>query len=318
MISRDDMLELTRRMTPSRTCISRIAGSYMDREGNEEGTFHIHFGKLSESEKKKNLEIAKAIPFAETNVQLKEYAFPIGRERKESMWQLLMALRERELKDDGLLNVLYEVLAEKYEAHSDYAIYVFYGTYDIPKKGTDKEWLEGSEEVYSFIIGAIAPLVGEYEPGKPEFGFLFPAFSDRSANPERIDIFHVNPEREQTELLYRILHNEKRPAVRLQMIVDAFEMADDEWTQFLDTEQMAIISIPDNPGMYTGMEDVTYMDGRTGQALTYDEIIDLIDDDMNGRYLRLPSKYDIHDYRSEAYRRIAVEWCEENRLKIIE
>jgi len=33
MINREDMLELTRRMTPSRTCFQRIAGCYMDKEG---------------------------------------------------------------------------------------------------------------------------------------------------------------------------------------------------------------------------------------------------------------------------------------------
>ena len=33
MINREDMLELTRRMTPSRTCMDRIAGGYMDEDG---------------------------------------------------------------------------------------------------------------------------------------------------------------------------------------------------------------------------------------------------------------------------------------------
>ena len=32
-INREDMLELTRRMTPKRNCFSRIAGAYFDGEG---------------------------------------------------------------------------------------------------------------------------------------------------------------------------------------------------------------------------------------------------------------------------------------------
>ena len=32
-INREDMLELTRRMTPSRTSFTRIAGCYADQEG---------------------------------------------------------------------------------------------------------------------------------------------------------------------------------------------------------------------------------------------------------------------------------------------
>lgn len=50
MIDRDDMLELTRRMTLTRNCFDRIAGAYVDETGEVEDTFNIHFGKLSASE----------------------------------------------------------------------------------------------------------------------------------------------------------------------------------------------------------------------------------------------------------------------------
>lgn len=62
------MLELTRRMTPSRTCFDRIAGAYIDAWGEIEDTFNIHFGKLSGSEKARNLNLAKTVPFSKTNV----------------------------------------------------------------------------------------------------------------------------------------------------------------------------------------------------------------------------------------------------------
>ena len=71
MINREDMLELTRRMTPSRTCMDRIAGGYMDEDGFLDGSFNIHFLKLSGEEKAKNLALAKAVPFSKTNEQLK-------------------------------------------------------------------------------------------------------------------------------------------------------------------------------------------------------------------------------------------------------
>ena len=41
MINREDMLELTRRMTPSRNHMVRLAGAYMDEEGYIDGTFNI-------------------------------------------------------------------------------------------------------------------------------------------------------------------------------------------------------------------------------------------------------------------------------------
>ena len=192
-------------MTLSRNCFARVAGAYMDEDGYDEGTFNIHFGKLKQAEAKRNLELAKSIPFAKTNEQLKEYRFPQGDARKNSMWQLLLAMKNSGLKDDGLLSVFYEIVGESYDTVDDFSIFLFYGSYDVPVKGTDGEWLEGSEEVYDFIICAISPLEGEYEPGKPEFGFLFPAFVDRSSDSGRIDIFNADPNDVQTELMEKIL-----------------------------------------------------------------------------------------------------------------
>ena len=61
MINREDMLELTRRMTPARTSFVRMAGCYTDSGGEYDGSFNIHFLKLSGSEKARNLAIAKKI-----------------------------------------------------------------------------------------------------------------------------------------------------------------------------------------------------------------------------------------------------------------
>ena len=41
-INREEMLELTRRMTISRTAMTRIAGCYMDKEGFVDGTFNTN------------------------------------------------------------------------------------------------------------------------------------------------------------------------------------------------------------------------------------------------------------------------------------
>ena len=45
-IDREDMLELTRRMTIARNCFNRVAGAYMDEEGFIDGSFNTHFLKL--------------------------------------------------------------------------------------------------------------------------------------------------------------------------------------------------------------------------------------------------------------------------------
>ncbi len=206
MINRDDMLELTRRMTPARTCFDRIAGAYIDDMGEVDGSFNTHFGKLSASEKSRNLALAKVIPFSKTNEQLKEYSFSETAKGKDSMWRLLLAVQQCGLKNDALMDILYEQIADGYPADHEFAVFVFHGIYDIPLKAKDKESLWESEEVYDFIICTVSPLQGEYEPSEPVFGFLYPAFSDRSADRDKIDIYHADPEKPEEGLLYKLLN----------------------------------------------------------------------------------------------------------------
>lgn len=206
MINRDDMLELTRRMTPARTCFDRISGAYVDESGEIEDTFNIHFGKLSNSEKARNLLIAKAIPFAKTNIQIKEYHFSKKSEEIHSMKRLLKAIQECGLKNDALMDILYEQLADGYAVSDRFCIYVFHGIYDVPTKAKDKENLHESEVAYDFILCTISLMKGEYEPEEPLFGFLYPAFNDRLPDSEKIDIFHANPNHEEQGLLYKILN----------------------------------------------------------------------------------------------------------------
>lgn len=204
-INREDMLELTRRMTVKRNCFDRIAGAYFDEEGFVDGTFNTHFLKLKTSEQAAKLGIAKQIPFSETNVNLKEYSFSADAHSQGEIWQLLMALKDCALKNDALLDVFYEMAGERYRAEGPYAVYVFHGSYDIPRKASDKAEQWESEEVYQFLICAFCPVYEDYEPGPPECGFLFPAFTDRSANVDGIAVFQAEPHHPHSELERELL-----------------------------------------------------------------------------------------------------------------
>ena len=189
MINREDMLELTRRMTPDRSSVSRIAGAYFDEEGYVDGTFNTHFLNLSPSERTKNLNLAKTLLLSKTNEELKDYKITVAEKKPGSIWQLLDGMKEAELKNDAFLDIFYELLGERLPAENPWYCFMLYGQYDVPVKGKDKEWIEGSEEVYRYLLCMMGPLAGEYEPGKPEYGFLYPAFRDRTTDEEYINIF---------------------------------------------------------------------------------------------------------------------------------
>lgn len=201
MINREDMLELTRRMTLARTSFTRISGCYVDKDGDFDGSFNTNFLKLSSQERTKKLKLAKEIPFSATNVNLRQHEFPQGAQKPGSMWQLLVAMNECGLKNDALMDTFYDVVMENYHAVSEYAILVFHDRYDIPAKASDKERLWESEEVFEYLICAICPLAEEYEPGLPECGFLFPAFIDRSGDRNYINVFQADTGRPHNEIL---------------------------------------------------------------------------------------------------------------------
>lgn len=185
IINREDMLELTRRMTPARSHFTRLAGAYIDEEGYVEGTFNINFTKLKGAERNRCLEIAKHVLISETNKELVSHT--IEGYRPGSIWQLFYALKEDELKNDALLLNLYEYISERYVTGYPYAIYVYFGAYDVPVKASDKERMDDSEEVYRYLIVTISKTDSEQNPDLPEKGMLYPAFTDRSS-----DLYHAN------------------------------------------------------------------------------------------------------------------------------
>ena len=61
------------------------------------------------------------------------------------------------MKNDAYTDLFYEILGEKYRPDGPWSCFLFHGRYDVPVKGLDKAWMEGSEEVYEYLICAISP-----------------------------------------------------------------------------------------------------------------------------------------------------------------
>ena len=192
-IDREDMLALTRRMTVKRTSITRIAGAYIDPDGFVDGTFNTRFLNLSQTDKTRQLEIAKTIPFSDTNRNLKRYLFPEASMGKGSLWQLLMGARTSGLENDALLD-----LSMKFRG----TLSISPGIWRIPvsrpvrhsAKGADHERLGESEQLFEYLICAICPVSGDYEPETAECGFLFPSYSEGGALLNAIDLYQADPE----------------------------------------------------------------------------------------------------------------------------
>ena len=188
-MNRDDMLELTRRMNTARHCFSRIAGCYTDEHGEFEGSFNIHFLKLDPAEQGRLISVAKTIPFAPTTTALRLLPFPGASPDSRQLAQLFHALLDCELKNDMLLDTFYDYALERLALKGRYGIYIFFGTYDIPRMGKDRTEQWESELVYRFLIGAICPVHGDYIPDSPCAGFLYPGFLNRMSAPDTMAVY---------------------------------------------------------------------------------------------------------------------------------
>ena len=201
MINREDMMELTRRMTLSRASMTRIAGAYMDEEGYIDGTFNTNFLNLRAGDREKNLAIAKTIPYSKTNENLKRYRFEKEAMGPDSMFRLLMGIKSCGLKNDAIMEIFYDFVGENYPRGKEYGVFVFHDRYDVPVKAADHERLWESEEIFEYIICAICPVSEDYEPGKPEWGFVFPAFKDRSEDWNYIDVYQKDENKDYVSML---------------------------------------------------------------------------------------------------------------------
>ncbi len=223
-MNRKDVLEIKRRMKKESCTFTRICGCYVDGERNRVVKLNETFLNLEEEEFYKYLEIAKKSLSGTVGNNLLELAFPSEEEAPGGKQQFLTALRSSALQNEDLLERFYDLVIDNYEYAGNYLILIFHDAYDVITKTSDNSKLDESEEVYEYLLCAICPvslskpglgyLAGENRIGPrirdwivcpPESGFIFPAFTDRSADIHSVMTYHKNPKEPHTELMENVL-----------------------------------------------------------------------------------------------------------------
>lgn len=207
MMNKRDILELRRRLKKDACTISRVAGCYVDINKNKVVTLNENFLNLPDEEFYKYLELAKKTMSGTVGNNILELEFTED-EESGGKQQFFMGLRSSDLKNEELLDRLYDLIIESYDANSGYLILVFHDSYDIMTRTSDNLKLDESEEVYEYLLVSICPVelskpglsyrkddnrigarIRDYIVGAPQMGFLFPAFSDGSADIHKVDYF---------------------------------------------------------------------------------------------------------------------------------
>ncbi|MCR4596194.1 MAG: DUF4317 domain-containing protein [Lachnospiraceae bacterium] len=223
-MNKRDVMELRRRFKKDNCTISRLAGCYVDAYKNKLLTFNENFLNLPEDEFYKYMDLAKKTLAGTIGNNLLELEFPGEEEEPGGRQQFYMGLKSSDLKNEDLLERLYDLVIENYTHTGNYLILVFKDTYDIMSRTSDNMKLDESEEVYEYILVSICPVdlskpglgyredenrigsrIRDWIVGAPETGFLFPAFNDRGADIHRVDYYIRDAKDSHPEFIEEVL-----------------------------------------------------------------------------------------------------------------
>lgn len=149
-MNKKEVLELRRKQTKDKASFSRVCGCYVDSGKNKILTMGNTFLSLDDDEFYKYLDIAKKSLGGKLGNNLLNLEFPLEEEKPGGCQQMLMALRDSDLKNDELLNTFYDHVIDTYDNPGNYLILLYLDNYDIIKKGSDNASIDESEEFPSF------------------------------------------------------------------------------------------------------------------------------------------------------------------------
>lgn len=197
-----EVAEIRRRFRPDKNSISALRGCCVNENGEIVAEFEQSLLSSPQEEVENILATLKRTLSGGLGKNLIDLEFETQQVVDSEEHRLLMALRDSGLKDEDAVHAFYEKAAASLKIGENYLILLVHDTYDVPFRGRDGEhFSEASTEVYSYILCSICPVRMskpslsyymteqkfhnrriDWLVSKPELGFLFPAFDDRSTN----------------------------------------------------------------------------------------------------------------------------------------
>lgn len=199
-MNKKETAEIRKQFTPENCAIDRICGCYVNNEKEKINMFNQSFLSLDEEECFKYFDIFKKTISGSIGKNLLTIDFPANQEQPGGTQHALMELKRSRLQDDVLITEFFDRIIESYEYPENYLIVLIHAVYDIPGKSADGSTVfDDSDYVYDHLLLSICP-VKLSKPGlaydekesriacctrtwtvdKPDTGFLFPAFNDRT------------------------------------------------------------------------------------------------------------------------------------------
>ncbi|MBE6564610.1 MAG: DUF4317 family protein [Ruminococcaceae bacterium] len=196
-----EIAELRRRFRPDKTNITKVRGCYVNESKEIVSTFEQPLCLMAEDESEGILKILKKTLSGQVGKNLIDIEFTNGQVLEGEEHKLLSRLRESALEDKEAVSDFFTRAVESIQFDGSYLLMLISDSYDVFSYGKDGSKNEDSVSVFSYILSCVCPVklttpqisyyTGENAfhniavhsvVASPEFGFLFPAFDDRTAN----------------------------------------------------------------------------------------------------------------------------------------
>lgn len=194
--------EIRRHMRRDRSNMTAIYGCFVNDNREIIAQYRAGTGIMSENESDRYFGILRKVLSGSVGKNLIDLTFQTSQVAGSPEHKLLMDLRSCKLEDDALREEFYQKMINSIALEGNYLILMGCDTYDVPFKGKDDfQQKDSSDESYTYLLCAVCPVKQtkanlHYVPEEkmfhdgamsqpvaaPEFGFLFPAFDNRSTN----------------------------------------------------------------------------------------------------------------------------------------
>lgn len=202
-MNKKEIAEIKRRFKLDQNTISRIYGCYVNAGKEIISKFDTYLGRMGEEETEMYLKVLKKVLSGTPGKNLHNLEFSVKQVESGAEHNLLMKLRDSDLRDDDARDQLIEKIIESVSFEdSNFLILLASDTYDVPYiDRNDEELDDGSGEVFKYFVCAVCPVKApslelkyytdsrEFHTGpsgqvalSPEVGFMFPAFTDRTGS----------------------------------------------------------------------------------------------------------------------------------------
>lgn len=196
-----EIAEIRRRINIDKCSISDIRGCYVNENKEIVAQFSQFLGTVPKDEAAGLLSIIKKVLSGQQGKNLIDIEFSNQQVIDSDEHNLLMKLRDSELKDDETVDEFYKHVISSLHIEGKYLILLTLDKYDVPSYTKDDIKLEDTDTIFKYLLCAICPVTmtkpalsyavteqqfknikTDWIISNPEIGFMFPAFDDRQAN----------------------------------------------------------------------------------------------------------------------------------------